>query len=143
MEPLLITSSLIFGREVVTQTISGSTKNILSGVNSIMEDEDFAFKKLLEDCDLKSRVDIINTYLGEINENNFTSDSIKMALKYLSDILKKIETEIQTIEIKIKEHKELWFHRFRTPEYKTMLQNLVTHIKILDERFNLFIKIKN
>ena len=54
MEPLLITSSLIFGREVVTQTISGSTKNILSGVNSIMEDEDFAFKKLLEDCDLKS-----------------------------------------------------------------------------------------
>ena len=59
------------------------------------------------------------------------------------EVLEKISNEIKLIEEKIKLHKELWFHRFRTPEYKILLINLETDIRILSERFDLLIKIKN
>ena len=69
MEPLIIASSLLFGREVVSQTISSSTKNILTGVTSILEDEDFIFNRILNECDLISKVEIINSYVQELHND--------------------------------------------------------------------------
>lgn len=144
MEPLILASSLLFGREVVSQTISSSTKNILTGVSSILDDEDFIFNKLINDCDLISKVEIINSYIQELHDNaSDFNESTKIALKHIEDILKKIENEIEEIKKQIVEHQQLWFHRFRTPCYKSLLDNLLVHIKVLDERFNLLIKIKN
>ena len=145
MEPLLVTSSFIFGREVMTQTVTGSTKTILGGVSSILEDEDFAFKRILKDYDLTSKVSVINVYLNELSKDEelFKKGAIQLAIKNVMEILEKISNEIKLIEEKIKIHKDLWFHRFRTPEYKTLLINLETDIRILSERFDLLIKIKN
>ena len=144
MEPLIIASSLLFGREVVSQTISSSTKNILTGVTSILDDEDFIFNKILNECDLISKVEIINSYVQELhNDASDFNESTKIALKHIEDILKKIENEIEEIKKQIKIHQELWFHRFRTPCYKSLLDNLLVHIRVLDERFNLLIKIKS
>jgi hypothetical protein len=145
MEPLLITSSFLFGKEFMSQTITTSTKSILGGVTSILEDEDFIFKKILKDYDLTSKVEVINSYINEVthDEHLFEKESIKLAIKNLINILQKISEEIKLIELHIKEHKKIWFHRFRTPEYKTLLINLETHIRILIERFDLLIKIKN
>ena len=145
MEPLLITSSFLFGREFMSQTITKSTKNILGGVTSILKDEDFIFKKILRDYDLTSKVEVINSYINEVtnNEQILEKESIKLAIKNLINILQKISGEIKLIELYIKEHKKLWFHRFRTPEYKILLVNLETDMRILSERFDLFIKIKN
>ena len=144
MEPLIIASSLLFGREVVSQTISSSTKNILTGVTSILDDEDFIFNKILNECDLISKVEIINSYVQELhNDASDFNESTKIALKHIEDILKKIENEIEEIKKQIKQHQELWFHRFRTPCYKSLLDNLLVHIRVLDERFNLLIKIKS
>ncbi len=144
MEPLILASSLLFGREVVSQTISSSTKNILTGVSSILDDEDFIFNRILNECDLISKVEIINSYVQELHDNaSDFNESTKIALKHIEDILKKIENEIEEIKKQIKQHQELWFHKFRTPSYKSLLDNLLIHIKVLDERFNLLIKIKN
>lgn len=144
MEPLILASSLLFGREVVSQTISSSTKNILTGVTSILDDEDFIFNKILNECDLISKVEIINSYVQELhNDASDFNESTKIALKHIEDILKKIENEIEEIKKQIKQHQELWFHRFRTPCYKSLLDNLLVHIRVLDERFNLLIKIKS
>ena len=145
MEPLLVTSSFIFGREVMTQTVTSSTKTILGGVSSILEDEDFAFKKILKDYDLTSKVGVINSYLNELSKDEelFKKEAIQLAIKNVMEVLEKISNEIKLIEEKIKVHKELWFHRFRTPEYKILLINLETDIRILSERFDLLIKIKN
>ena len=144
MEPLILASSLLFGREVVSQTISSSTKNILTGVSSILDDEDFIFNKILNECDLISKVEIINSYVQELHDDaSDFNESTKIALKHIEDILKKIENEIEEIKKQIKEHQELWFHRFRTPCYKSLLDNLLVHIRVLDERFNLLIKIKS
>ena len=144
MEPLILASSLLFGREVVSQTISSSTKNILTGVSSILDDGDFIFNRILNECDLISKVEIINSYVQELHDNaSDFNESTKIALKHIEDILKKIENEIEEIKKQIKQHQELWFHKFRTPSYKSLLDNLLIHIKVLDERFNLLIKIKN
>lgn len=144
MEPLIIASSLLFGKEVVSQTISSSTKNILCGVNTILEDEDFAFKKMINEFDLTSRVEIINSYIQELHENEtIFNESTKIALKYIEDVIKKIENEVTEIKLQIRVHKELWLHRFRSPSYKYLLENLIVHIRVLDERFNLLMKIKN
>ena len=144
MEPLLLTSSFIFGREIMTQTVTSSTKNILGGVSSILEDEGFLFKRILKDYDLVSKVEVINSYLNELsNEEVFKKKAIKIAIKNVLEILDKISNEIKLIELKIKHHKKLWFHKFRTPEYKFLLINLENDIRILTERFDLLIKIKN
>ena len=145
MEPIFITSSLIFGREVMTQTVTNSTRSILGGVSSILEDEDFTFKKILKDYDLTSKVSVINSYLNELSNNSviFEKEAVKLAIQNILEILEKISNEIKSIEDKIKVHKKLWFHRFRTPEYKTLLINLETDIRIMSERFDLLIKIKN
>ena len=144
MEPLLLTSSFIFGREIMTQTVTSSTRNILGGVSSILEDEGFLFKRILKDYDLVSKVEIINSYLNELsNEEVFNKKAIKIAIKNVLEILDKISNEIKLIELKIKHHKKLWFHKFRTPEYKFLLINLESDIRILTERFDLLIKIKN
>lgn len=145
MEPIIITSSFLFGREVMSQTLTNSTKSILSSVTSILDDEDFYFKKILIDYDLISKVNIINSYISNITSNKelFDNETIKLSIKNVSDILETIENEIKTIKKKIEEHRNLWFHRFRTPEYKKLLIELERHIKILDQRFELLIKIKN
>ena len=145
MEPLLVTSSFIFGREVMTQTVTNSTKSILGGVSSILEDEDFVFKKILKDYDLVSKVGVINSYLNELSKDEelFKKEAIQLAAKNVTEVLEKISNEIKSIDEKIKVHKELWFHKFRTPEYKTLLINLESDIRILSERFDLLIKIKN
>ena len=145
MEPLLVTSSFIFGREVMTQTVTNSTKSILGGVSSILEDEDFVFKKILKEYDLISKVGVINSYLSELSKDEelFKKEAIQLAIKNVMEILEKISKEIKLIEEKIKIHKDLWFHRVRTPEYKQLLINLESDIRILSERFDLLIKIKN
>ena len=144
MEPIFITS-FIFGKEVMTQTVTNSTRSILGGVSSILEDEDFTFKKILKDYDLTSKVSVINSYLNELSNNSvvFEKEAVKLAIKNILEVLEKISNEIKSIEDKIKVHKQLWFHRFRTPEYKTLLINLETDIRIMSERFDLLIKIKN
>ena len=145
MEPIFITSSFLFGREVMSQTLTNSTKSILSSVTSILDDEDFYFKKILIDYDLISKVNIISSYISNItlNKELFENETIKLSIKNVNDILEIIENEIKIIKKKIEEHRELWLHRFRTPEYKKLLIELERHIKILDQRFELLIKIKN
>ena len=145
MEPIIITSSFLFGREVMSQTLTNSTKSILNSVKSILDDEDFYFKKILIEYDLISKVKIINSYISNItlNKELFENETIRLSIKNVNNILETIENEIKTIKIKIEEHRLLWFHKFRTPTYKYFLIELERHIKILDQRFELLIKIKN
>lgn len=102
MEPIIITSSFLFGREVMSQTLTNSTKSILSSVTSILDDEDFYFKKILIDYDLISKVNIISSYISNITSNKelFDNETIKLSIKNVSDILETIENEIKTIKKK-------------------------------------------
>ena len=67
------------------------------------------------------------------------NESTRIALKHIEDILK-IENEIEEIKSKLRSTKNYGFIDLNSC-YKSYLIILV-HIRVLDERFNLLIKIK-
>lgn len=142
IEPLLISSSFLLGKDLVTKAISNTSNNIFSEMETIMADGDFVFKSLLENLDINSKLEIINSFVNDI-EPKIHNETIKMTLKYLHDILEKIKLEIENIRKEIDEHKQKYFYYLRTPSYKDTLKKLSLHVKILDERFNLLIKLIN
>ena len=89
IEPLIISSSFLLGKDLVTKAISNTSNNIFTEINSLMADGDFVFKSLLEDLDINSKLDIVNSFVNEIEPQNH-NDTIKKALKYLHEILEKI-----------------------------------------------------
>ena len=144
IEPLLITSSLLIGKEVMTQTITTSTKNIYSGIEKIITNENTEFNQVLDKLDINTKLDIINSFIKEMEcSNKLFSDTTRKALKYIENILKIIEVEISNINLEIEDHKKKWFNRFRTSNCREMINNLVNHVKILDDRFELLIKFIN
>lgn len=144
IEPLLISSSLLFGKEVVTQTITSTTKNIYLGIDNILLNDNQQFKQILEDLDIKIKLDIISSFIDELHQTKkIFNEPINKTFKYLDDILKTIEKEIENINIEIKNHKNKWFHKLRSSNCSSMLGNLIKHKKILDERFELLIKLIN
>tara|TARA_B110001450_G_C17611239_1_gene477379 strand:+ start:107 stop:550 length:444 start_codon:yes stop_codon:yes gene_type:complete len=137
IEPLLISSSVLLGKEFVNQTITKTTNNIYGNIDAIIIDSSFEFKNLLDDLDITTKLDIINSFICNLKEDNkIYSKTILKTLDYLIDIFKKIEKELDNIKLEITEHKKKWFHTFRTPKYKSLIHNLIKHLKILDNRFD-------
>lgn len=138
-ETLIISS--IIKKEVIAQTIGESTKSIFHNLSHIMEDE-FKLKNIIEELDLTSKIDIINDLIKDIDKEDI-NDIIHKAIHYLHDIIETINKEVEDIKKEIKEHSELWFHRFRTPTYISKIERLIKHNQILDKRLDLFIKVFN
>jgi len=137
IEPLLISSSVLLGKEFVNQTITKTTNNIYGNIDAIIIDSSFEFKNLLDDLDITTKLDIINSFICNLKEDNkIYSKTILKTLDYLIDIFKKIEKELDNIKLEITEHKKKWFHTFITPKYKSLIHNLIKHLKILDNRFD-------
>ena len=138
-ETLIISS--IIKKEVIAQTIGESTKSIFHNLSHIMEDE-FKLKNIIEELDLTSKIDIINDLIKDVDKEDI-NDIIHKAIHYLHDIIETINKEVEDIKKEIKEHSELWFHRFRTPTYISKIERLIKHNQILDKRLDLFIKVFN
>lgn len=142
IEPILFSSSLLIGKEMFTQTITTTTKNIYNGIDKILLNDNLQFKELLEDLDITIKLDIINTFILDIHSNNkIFNESVSKTFKYLEEILKTIELEIENINNDIIKHNEKWFSKFRVSNSSYMLQKLVKHIQILDNRFELLMKL--
>ena len=142
IEPILVSSSLLIGKEMFTQTITTTTKNIYNGIDKILLNDNLQFKDLLEDLDITIKLDIINTFIIDIHSNNkIFNKSVSKTFKYLEEILKIIELEIENINNEIIKQNEKWFSKFRFSNSSYMLQKLVKHIQILDNRFELLMKL--
>lgn len=146
IEPLLFTSTLLLGKEMFTQTITTTTNNIYSGIDKLLKNDNIEFKKICEELDIHIKLDIINTFIIDIhnsdtNSNTIFNETINKTFKYLEDILKTIELEIENINNAILFYEKLWFRQIRKCNYTIIISNLVKHIKILDSRFELLIKL--
>ena len=66
-----------------------------------MSDGDFVFKSLLREWDINSKLDIISSFVNDI-ESDIHNETIKMTLKYLHDILKnKMRDKIEVGQMNI------------------------------------------
>ena len=142
IEPLLITSSLFLGKEMFTTTVTNTTKNIYNGIEKIILNDNAHFKKILDNLDINTTLDIINTFIIDVhNDKKIFNHTLTKIFNYLETILKTIENEIEHINLELDAHSKKWFYKYRTSNCEYLLNNLINHVKILDERFNLLIKI--
>ena len=142
LEPLIVTSSLLIGKEMFTHTVSTTTKNIYNGIDKVLLNDNIQFKELLDELDINTKLDIINSFIIDIHkEQKIFNDTLNKTFKYLENSLKTINNEIKSIDEELINHNKKWFSKIRGSHYPTMLNNLIKHMKILDERFNLLIKL--
>ena len=138
IETIVIGSLL--GREVVTQTISQTTKSVYYGVTGLMSNEHFLLKDVLEELDINPKISTINSLMSDIEKRENINDTVHLCLNHLHDIIAKINNEIVDINKEIELDKEKWFRYFRTPNYIKKVHNLRIHKRIMDERLELLIK---
>jgi hypothetical protein len=142
IEPLLLTSSLFLGKEMFTTTVTNTTKNIYNGIEKIILNDNNHFKKILDNLDINIKLDIIHTFIIDVhNDTKIFNDTLTKTFKYLEIILKTIETEIEYINVELETHSKKWFYKYRSSNCEGLLNNLINHVKILDERFDLLIKL--
>lgn len=142
IEPFILTSSVLFGREVLTKTVSITSNNIYEGIDKILLNDNYEFTKILEKLDINVKLDIINQFIKDIDDEVINKSTMKI-LKYLEDVIVIINDEIKNINNEIEEHSKRWFTKFRRSNCNEMFQNLKNHVNILDERFNLLLKLIN
>ena len=144
LEPLIVSSSLLIGKEMFTQTITTTTKNIYNGIDRVLLNDNIQFKELLDELDINTKIDIINSFIIDIHkEHKIFNETLNKTFKYLETSLTTIDKEIKNIDEELVNHNNKWFSRMRSSNYPTMLNNLIKHMKILDDRFNLLIKLMN
>jgi len=144
LEPLIVSSSLLIGKEMFTQTITKTTKNIYNGIDKVLLNDNIQFKELLDTLDINTKLDIINSFIIDIHkEHKIFNDTLNKTFKYLENSLTTIDKEIKNIDEELVNHTKKWFSRIRSSKYPIMLHNLINHMKILDKRFNLLLKLMN
>ena len=141
MEPIILTSTLILGREMATQTITSSTRNILAGITHILDNSDIEFQNILNNFDITFKLEIIDNYIIELNNDNNLSETVKKCVDYISDSIKSIHNEIIKIKDLIDTNKGIWFKNWRNSEIHTNVNNMKQHLKILENRFDYLIRI--
>ena len=125
-----------------TQTVTSTTRNIYTGIDKILLNDNLHFKEILEKLDINTKLDIIHTFIIDIHNNNkLFNDTLNKSFKYLEESLKTIELNIECINNELELHSNKWFSRWRTSNCLNLLDKLISNVKILDNRFDLLIKL--
>lgn len=126
--------------EMLSQTVHTSTSSIYHNISSLLVTPDFYFANVLENLDIESKLKIIMNFINDIKESSLTSYN-KLALDSIYEIIKKIEIEIDIIHENLKQHNNKWFYYLRYCNNEKHINNLKNHVKILDNRFDMFMKL--
>lgn len=135
--------STLLGREVIRQSITESTKTILTTLTGIMDTQHFELIELIEELDIMHYIKIINSLIDDLKDKNISS-TIHLSLDNLKIIVDKILDEIKSIEKEITTFETYWFRRLRRPNYLYSIEKLKIHHKVMINRLNLLLNlIKN
>jgi hypothetical protein len=126
--------------EMLSQTVHTSTSSIYHNISSLLINPDFYFANVLENLDIESKLKIIMNFINDIKESSLTSYN-KLSLDSIYEIIKKIELEIDIIHENLKLHHTKWFYYLRYCNNEKHINNLKNHVKILDDRFDMFMKL--
>ena len=136
----LVISSLL-GNQVLNHTIGEATKSAYVSIGDLLVNDKFHFKELLENLDIRLKIEIINDIISKFDNKIKLHKSINICFKNLHLIIDKINTEIENINIGIEEHDKKWFKNFRANNVSIKINNLKRHSEIMDNRLNILIKL--
>ena len=124
---------------ITKDIISDSTDSLYNTLKTLFDYDCHILKQKLSEFDLEVKIEVINSYLDKIS---VTEDkSTQTCLKYIKQIIEKINSELQNIQKIIDEHKTKWFYNWRTANYYNNLNDLTIYVGILNSRLDLLFKI--
>jgi len=130
--------------ELIIKNGASIASNLIFSIKylSNVQHSDNELSELLTSSDLLEDIGIIKSFIEEkklINE----STTVSLCLDNLNQSLKQLEDNINSITMKIENHKKLWFGYFRSyniSEEKRLIPRLVKQMK---HRFELLIEISS
>ena len=144
MEMIPITYANTF-MSLLTNGIVGiaiqDTSGLLLGLvkDAIVEHPDI--KNTTDKIDLHNKLMIIDNFMKIIPNSLEENKCISSCLNSIHDIIMQIQNELAVINKIIESHSEKYFYYFRKHDYYEQLDNIVNYKKILDERFDILLKL--
>lgn len=130
--------------ELLIQTVKTTSNGIIETIKYISSYNNVditLLKKDLENIDLESKIIIINQFIEEIENTKNIKESIRSSIKSVHDILDKINIELESIKEDIEHHQTKYFNSWRTLCCDNKIENLKIHNSILNNRFDLLVKL--
>lgn len=125
---------------VVSMAIS-DTSYLLLGLAKDVIVEHPDIKKTTDKIDLYNKLMIIDNFINNIPKNLEKNECISLSLNSIHDIVVQINNELTLINKIIEEHTLKYFYYFRKFDYYKQLTNIVDYKKIMDERFDILLKL--
>jgi hypothetical protein len=154
----IATAGSLITSDIVSKAINITIYSLTSTLSYMSESsENISIKKYhsqIESLDIEFKLNIIQNWLKNNDENNDETklkdisdknnnverNETKLLIYYgIKDICLKINKSIETINIKIKEHHEKWFHTYRNLSLNDEIYQIKKYNKILNERIYLSI----
>ena len=144
MEMISITYANTFMSLLTNGMVSmaiNDTSYLLLGLvkNVIVEHPDI--KNTTDKIDLYNKLMVIDNFMKMIPNNLENNKCISTSLKGIHDIILQIQNELELINNIIETHSQKYFYYFRKHDYYIQLDNIVNYKKILDERFDILLKL--
>ena len=98
-------------------------------------------KNTTDRIDLYNKLIIIDNFMKIIPTHLENNKCISTSLQSIHDIILQIQNELELINNIIETHSQKYFYYFRKHDYYIQLENIVNYKKILDERFNILLKL--
>ena len=127
---------------MVSIAINDTSTLLLSMVKTMVNDYK-DFKNTIEKIDLNTKLNVIENFMNIIPKEYENIKCVSTSLNSLHEIVVKIHDELGKINNIIEEHKQKYFHYWRTPIYQIELDNIKKYKLILDERFEILLKLIN
>ena len=139
LETVLLGSLL--GREVVAKSISEITNKTYSNISILLNNDTFIFKEILEELDIKVKIQVIDKLISDLDNNKNLSEPIHVCLINLHNIIEKINDEILEINKKNEEYEKVWLKMIYTNPACKLIENLKKHTRIMDARLDMLVKL--
>tara|TARA_B110000971_G_scaffold161285_1_gene164830 strand:- start:44 stop:466 length:423 start_codon:yes stop_codon:yes gene_type:complete len=98
-------------------------------------------KNTTDKIDLYNKLIIIDNFMKIIPTYLEDNICISTSLQSIHEIILQIQNELELINNIIETHSQKYFYYFRKHDYYIQLENIVNYKKILDERFNILLKL--
>jgi hypothetical protein len=141
MEAIVAASSLLIGREVASQTVSGTSSSIITRLGHINDDYGTDCEKLFADLDIKFKMDIISSYIDRIH-GELICESVSKCVNYIKETLVEIEEEMKNLQAIKNDYDKQWFgNALSSSKFTTSFNSIKNKVSILDHRFNMLMKL--
>jgi hypothetical protein len=131
--------------------ISSLTLKSCGTIKKLYENKNPDVNKIISDLDVEKKLKIIQAYISKVNPNYESLENLDtmilikqpedLCLKYIHLSIKNIYNILNEINIKIEKHQKKWFQKWRKLNVTSLLDELKIQFKILDDRFDYFVKI--